>query len=105
MSAPLKQPLAQYVITANDFHSGAVVFWGGDAWLLRLRDASVFDCAEDAESMLSQFRPDQVVGAYVIDVVADAGQLQPKHIREAIRARGPSNYFHGKQAEEDHVSL
>ena len=95
----------QYVITANDFHSGAVVFWDGAAWVLRLRDACVFERAEDAEAMLSQFRPDQVVGAYVIDVVADAGQLQPKHTREAIRARGPSNYFHGKQAEEDHVSL
>ncbi len=95
----------QYVITANDFHSGAVVFWGGDAWLLRLRDACVFERAEDAEAMLTQFRPEQVVGAYVIEVVADAGQLQAQHIREAIRARGPSNYFHGKQAEEDHVSL
>ena len=96
----------QYVITANDFHSGEVVFWGGDAWVLRLRDACVFDRAEDAEAMLTQFRPDQVVGAYVIEMVADAaGELQPKHIREAIRAKGPSNYFHGKQAEQDHVSL
>ena len=97
--------LIQYVITANDFHSGEVVFWRGDAWVLRLHQACVFDRAEDAEAMLTQFRPDQVVGAYVIEMVAGDGTLKPKHIREAIRAKGPSNYFHGKQAEDDYVSL
>ena len=42
---------------------------------------------------------DVVVGAYLVDAAQGAGGPEPVHFREAFRTRGPSNYFHGKQAQ------
>jgi hypothetical protein len=39
---------------------------------------------------------DLVVGVYLADVDPDPVP-QPVHFREAFRAKGPSNYAHGKQ--------
>jgi len=39
-----------------------------------------------------------VVGIYLADMEPGAdGTPQPVHFREAFRAKGPSNYAHGKQ--------
>lgn len=100
-------PKTQYVITANDLYNGEVVFWKTpNAWSYLLADAHVFDQAHDAENQLGQVRPDQVVGAYLIGVDIDTDdQITPTHLREAIRASGPSNYFHGKQSDRKTISL
>ena len=88
-----------YVITANHLFNGEVVFWAdADQWQYLLSEAYAFDDKDDADDNLSRVRADQVVGAYVIMVEKDASQqITPTHLREAIRASGPSNYFHGKQ--------
>jgi hypothetical protein len=94
-----------YVITANDFYDGEVVFWSGtDQWEDLLVNAYAFDDLRDAEGIITGLRPDQVVGAYAIPVTRnDLGKLTPTHLREFIRAAGPTNYFHGKQ--NDHLIL
>ncbi len=98
------------VVTANAFRSGEVIYWGKDGWVDDLSLASVFTAA-DAEAIIKQAAPDKVVGAYAIDVKMvnnAAGQFPaPIHIREVIRAGGPTNYEHGKDKEgrKGHVSL
>jgi hypothetical protein len=100
-------PKKQYAITANDLYNGEVVFWENpDEWGYLLADAYIFDQKHDAEDQLERVRPDQVVGAYLIVVDIDAeDQITPTHLREAIRASGPSNYFHGKQSDRKTISL
>ena len=42
------------------------------------------------------------MNAYLIDVeIMSAGKIKPKTYREQLRSKGPTNYFHGKQAEKD----
>jgi hypothetical protein len=103
----MKTANTQYVITANDLYNGEVVFWKSpDAWSYLLSDSYVFDDNDDANDNLGRARPDQVVGAYLIAVDVDANdQITPTHLREAIRASGPSNYFHGKQSDRKTISL
>jgi hypothetical protein len=38
-----------------------------------------------------------VVGAYLADARGALNGPEPVHFRESFRARGPSNYAHGKQ--------
>ena len=40
-----------------------------------------------------------MVGAYLADAQPGPDGPEPVHFREAFRTRGPSNYFHGKQAD------
>ena len=39
-------------------------------------------------------------GAYLVDAKPGPNGPEPTHFRETFRTRGPSNYAHGKQAEE-----
>ena len=41
--------------------------------------------------------------AYLADVALGPDGPEPTHFREDFRATGPSNYNHGKQAEQTHV--
>ena len=52
-----------------------------------------------AEERLFSVNPAEVVGAYLMPVSLTDGAPSPVHFREAFRTRGPSNRFHGKQAE------
>ena len=91
------------VATANDLFEGDVIYFTTEGtWTRHLHEAEVAQNPEAAEALLaraSQF-PLQVVGVYLADVAVDDGTPTPVHFREAFRTRGPSNYFHGKQAEE-----
>ncbi len=107
------------VITANAFRSGEVVYWGGASdnadggWVDDLSLARVFTAEADAEAIIKQAAPDKVVGVYAIDVEmthkahTPTPTPTPSHIREIIRASGPTNYAHGKDKEgrKGHVSL
>jgi hypothetical protein len=46
------------------------------------------------------FREAVAVGAYLAEVSNDTA-VTPRHYREDFRHKGPSNYFHGKQAVQD----
>lgn len=91
------------VATANDLFEGDVIYFTAQGdWSRHLGDAQVAETPEAAEALLaaaSRF-PLQVVGVYLADVSLTQGVPTPMHFREAFRTRGPSNYFHGKQAEE-----
>lgn len=90
------------VVTANDLFEGDVVYLtASGAWTRRLRDSQLFADEESAQDALAaaQAQPDRLVGAYLAPARKGSDGPQPEHFREAFRARGPSNYPHGKQSE------
>lgn len=91
------------VATGNDLYEGDVVYFSKDgAWSRFHGDADYALNAEDASALLkaaSAF-PQQVVGVYLADAEIRDGRPVPVHFREVFRTRGPSNYYHGKQAEK-----
>lgn len=90
------------VVTANDLLEGDVVYQTvDDRWSLRHGEAELLEDEAHAQLRLleAQRQGDRVVGAYLADAEAGPDGPQPIHFREAFRTRGPSNYFHGKQAD------
>ena len=90
------------IATGNDLLEGDVVYFTADgAWSRLHGEARVAQTQEEADALLAAANafPHQVVGVYLADVAMDEdGAPQPVHFRETFRTRGPSNYFHGKQA-------
>ncbi|MDD9911359.1 MAG: DUF2849 domain-containing protein [Ahrensia sp.] len=90
------------VVTANHLLEGdAVWFTARQDWSRDIADAAVASHEEAAQALLNAAskQQDKVVGPYLAAAAIDAnGNAAPAHFREAFRTRGPSNYFHGKQA-------
>ena len=90
------------VVTANDLFEGDVVYLtASGAWSRIHRQAQVFTEEAPAKAALTQAQaqPERLVGAYLAPAYAGPDGPEPAHFREAFRARGPSNYPHGKQAD------
>lgn len=87
------------VVTANHLLKGDVIYQTADGWTRQLSNAEVLTDEADADLRLIDAvqQTDVVVGAYLADVALDEGTATPVHFREDFRARGPSNYAHGKQ--------
>ncbi|MDC0737382.1 DUF2849 domain-containing protein [Cognatishimia sp. SS12] len=91
------------VVTANHLLEGDVIYMtaSGD-WTRELRDAELLTDEADADLRLleAQQQTAVTVGAYLADAKSGPdGRPEPTHFREEFRRTGPSNYFHGKQAE------
>ena len=94
-----RRPFTPKVVTGNDLIVGDVVYLSArDEWVRDLSEAEVITDEAHAQVRLldGQSVPQLVVGVYLADVTEDG---QPVHFREAFRAKGPSNYRHGKQVE------
>jgi hypothetical protein len=94
------------VVTANDLLDGDVVYLApGGTWVRDLRHAAPFEEPGEAEAALkaASAQARRIVGAYLMDIRPGPDGPEPHHHREAIRARGPSNYAHGKQADPTDV--
>lgn len=90
------------VVTANALVEGDVVWLTeDDLWTRDMAGAEVLTDEAHAEVRLltALAQRNAVVGAYLADVQVDAMGPRPAHFREDFRRRGPSNYFHGKQAD------
>ncbi|UWR20985.1 DUF2849 domain-containing protein [Sulfitobacter sp. S190] len=87
------------VITANALLEGDVVYMGADEWVRDLSDAEVItdEAVADLRMIETSAQSDLVVGVYLAEVDMTQGAPAPTHFREAFRAKGPSNYAHGKQ--------
>ena len=90
------------IVTANDLFEGDVIYLTGEGgWSRDHRDALPLNSQDEADELLgvAQKQAARAVGPYLADVALDEhGKPYPAHFREAFRSRGPSNYFHGKQA-------
>ena len=93
------------VVTANDLLKGDVIYQTATGWSRSLADAEVL--TDEAVAGLREIDASQqtnhVVGVYLADVKLVDGTPEPDHFREDFRARGPSNYAHGKQEAGTHV--
>lgn len=98
----MPRPFTPKVITANALLEGDVVYFTDqDMWSRELCEAEVLEDEAHADLRLIEAsrQQDQIVGAYLADVKAGDNGPEPTHFREDFRRTGPSNYFHGKQAE------
>jgi hypothetical protein len=91
------------IITANDLFEGDVIYLKADGtWSREIAKAHIANSPEQVETMLdiANGQPGSIVGAYAMQVETNEdGTPAPNHFREEFRTRGPSNYFHGKQAD------
>lgn len=78
------------ILTGNDLLSGDVTWWTGSGWSRHVDDAVAVSGDEGAALAMSEERAQRVVGAYVIDAARDGNALRPVHIKERIRALGPT---------------
>lgn len=99
----MSKPDTPKVVTGNALLNGEVVYLtADDSWSPNLRDAEVIGDEAHATIRLldGSARQGEVVGVYLADVKIGTDGPVPAHFREAFRARGPSNLFHGKQADD-----
>ncbi len=90
------------VLTANDLMEGDVIYLAADgSWVREHAQAELIEDETIAEMrmLVAQGQPQIAVGPYLADAKMGPNGPEPTHFREAFRTRGPSNYFHGKQAE------
>lgn len=101
----MPKPFIPKVVTANHLLKGDVIYQTATGWTRHLAEAEVLTDAADADLRLIEAsqQTGEVVGAYLADVDSATGTPKPTHFREDFRARGPSNYAHGKQEDPSHV--
>ncbi len=77
------------IATGNDLATGDVVWWDGAGWSRHVEDA--VDVGDGGAALIA--REDaarRVNGAYVIDATETPHGPRPAHIKDRIRARGPT---------------
>ncbi|MEZ5708407.1 MAG: DUF2849 domain-containing protein [Blastomonas sp.] len=77
------------LLTGNDLKTGAVTWWTGSDWSIHVEDA--VDVGDAGEAILRAEEGARRVNVpYVIDAEATADGPRPAHIKERIRALGPT---------------
>jgi len=77
------------ILTGNDLKSGAVVWWTGYDWSIHVEDA--IDVADQGEAIAAREEGARRVNVpYVIDAEKTADGVRPAHIKDRIRALGPT---------------
>lgn len=77
------------ILTGNDLKTGAVVWWDGTSWSLHVEHS--VDVGDKADSIIAtESAARRVNGAYAIDAVKTDDGVRPDHIKERIRALGPT---------------
>lgn len=94
-------PATPAVITANDLRMGHCVWMVAGGWTAEPAEAELYEDEARAELALleAEAQGHIVVGAYLAQAKRGPTGPEATHFREEFRRRGPSNYFHGKQAE------
>ncbi|MGL6208375.1 MAG: DUF2849 domain-containing protein [Paracoccaceae bacterium] len=90
------------IVTANDLRLGDVVYLtADDRWSRHHFEAELIEDEAHAQMRLlhGAAQRQTVVGVYLADAKQGPKGPEPIHFREAFRTRGPSNYAHGKQAD------
>ena len=82
------------ILTANRLRNGETVYYTATgAWSLYVTEAKVATSAEEADALAkigaAAYAANQVIDVNVIDVTPGA-EVKPSHIREVIRATGPT---------------
>jgi Protein of unknown function (DUF2849) len=77
------------LLTGNDLKTGLVTWWTGADWSLHIEDA--VDVADAGDALIvTEEAAQRVTAAYVIDgTMTDKGP-RPAHIKDRVRALGPT---------------
>lgn len=77
------------ILTGNDLKSGEVIWWDGTGWSKYVNSAA--DVGDDGNVIIAREEgARRVFAAYVIDGERDANGVRPAHIKDRIRALGPT---------------
>ena len=77
------------IVTGNDLETGAVTWWCGDGWSLHIADA--VDVGEQGEAIAAEEEATRRVNApYVIEAEQTPHGPRPAHIKDRVRALGPT---------------
>ncbi|MEH3159376.1 MAG: DUF2849 domain-containing protein [Sphingomonas taxi] len=77
------------LLTGNDLPSGDVVWWTGAGWSRHVEDA--VDVGSEGEAILQAEEGTRRVNVpYLIDAIATPEGPRPAHIKDRIRALGPT---------------
>jgi hypothetical protein len=77
------------LLTGNDLPTGAVLWWTGRDWSRHVEDAA--DVGTEGEAIAAREEgARRVNGPYLVEAVATAEGPRPAHIKDRIRARGPT---------------
>jgi len=77
------------LLTGNDLKSGDVIWWNGLDWSRFVAEAA--DVSDDGEGILHREEAAQRVNApYIVDAEQTDNGPRPAHIKERIRALGPT---------------
>lgn len=77
------------ILTGNDLKSGAVIWWDGTGWSRHVDDAAAV--GDDADAVIAREQAARrVTDAYAIDAERAEGRVRPAHIKDRIRALGPT---------------
>lgn len=89
------------VITANDLREGHNLWMCEAGWTRDPAEATIHEDDAIAELALLEAigQSGRVVGPYLVEARHGPEGPEPVHFREAFRQKGPSNYFHGIQAD------
>lgn len=77
------------IITGNNLESGTVVWWSGDGWSLHIADAIDVDGKGEAIAAAEEAAR-RVNAPYVVEAEASPQGPRPLHIKDRIRALGPT---------------
>ena len=77
------------IVTGNDLPTGDVIWWTGNGWSRHVEDAA--DAGAQAEAVAREEEAARRVnGPYVIEASETADGPRPAHIKDRIRALGPT---------------
>ncbi len=77
------------ILTGNDLKSGAVVWWTGHDWSLHVDDA--VDVGPRADEIARREDAARRVNVpYAVEATRDERGVRPAHIKERVRALGPT---------------
>jgi len=77
------------LLTGNDLATGDVIWWTGEGWSRHIGDA--VDAGDEGEEILAREEAARRVNAsYIIDATQTEDGPLPAHIKDRIRASGPT---------------
>ena len=77
------------LLTGSDLPTGDVIWWTGNGWSRHVEDATDVAAQGEAIGRAEEARQ-RVTGPYVIDATPSAEGPRPAHIKDRIRALGPT---------------
>ncbi len=77
------------ILTGNDLKTGDVIWWTGGAWSRLIGDAVAID-GDGAAVIEAESKAQRVNAAYAVEAEASAHGLLPMHIKDRVRAAGPT---------------